>query len=49
MAVWKAANYLLKESPLYKQINIQIDTTWLETFNSNNIKDVNNVEEAKQI
>ena len=48
MAVWKAANYLLKESTLYKQLNIQIDTTWLETFNNNNIEDVNNVEEEKQ-
>ena len=48
MAVWKAANYLLKESTLYKQLNLQIDTTWLETFNNNNIEDVNNVEEEKQ-
>ena len=48
MAVWKAANYLLKESTLYKQLNIQTDTTWLETFNNNNIEDVNNVEEEKQ-
>ena len=48
MAVWKAAHYLLKESTHYKQLNIQIDTTWLETFNNNNIKGVNNVEEEKQ-
>ena len=48
MAVWKAANYLLKESTLYKQLNIQIDTTWLETFNNYNIEGVNNVEEEKQ-
>ena len=47
MAVWKAANYLLKENTLYKQLNIQIDTTWLETFNNNNIEDVNNVEEKQ--
>ena len=47
MAVWKAANYLLKKSTLYKHLNIQINTTWLETFN-NNIEGVNNVEEEKQ-
>ena len=48
MAVWKATNYLLKESTLYKELNIQIDTTWLEAFNNNNTEGVNNVEEEKQ-
>ena len=32
MAVLKALNYLLKESPLYKEAKIQIDTSWLENM-----------------
>ena len=34
MAVWKALNYLLKESPLYKEANIQVDTSWLDSMNN---------------
>ena len=32
MAVWKALSYLLKESPLYKEANIQVDTSWLDNM-----------------
>ena len=32
MAVWKALNYLLKESHLYKGANIQVDTSWLDNI-----------------
>ena len=30
LAVWKALKYLMHNSTLYKNANIQIDTTWLE-------------------
>ena len=30
LAVWKALKYLMHNSPLYKNANIQIDTRWLE-------------------
>ena len=32
MAVWTALDYLLKESPLYKEANIQVDTSWLDSM-----------------
>ena len=32
MAVWKALSYLLKESHLYKEANIQVDTSWLDNM-----------------
>ena len=32
MAVWKTLSYLLKESPLYKEANIQVDTSWLDNM-----------------
>ena len=32
MVVWKALSYLLKESPLYKEANIQVDTSWLDNM-----------------
>ena len=32
MAVWKALIYLLKESPLYKEANIQVNTRWLDNM-----------------
>ena len=31
-AVWTALDYLLKESPLYKEANIQVDTSWLDSM-----------------
>ena len=34
LAVWKALNYLLRESPLYKEANIQVDTSWLDSMNN---------------
>ena len=34
LAVWKALNYLLRESPLYKEANIKVDTSWLDSMNS---------------
>ena len=30
-AVWKAADYLLKNSEIYKNENIQLNTKWLDT------------------
>ena len=32
MAVWTALYYLLKESPLCKEANIQVDTSWLDSM-----------------
>ena len=32
MVVWKAPNYLMKESILYKGANIQVDTSWLDNI-----------------
>ena len=34
MAVWKALDYLLKESPLCKEANIQVDTSRLDSMNN---------------
>ena len=31
-AVWKAADYLLKNSEIYKNENIQLNTKWLDTL-----------------
>ena len=31
-AVWKAAEYLLKNSEIYQNENIQLNTKWLDTF-----------------
>ena len=36
LAVWKALNYLMQNSPLYKNANIQVDTTWLEKMRNFN-------------
>ena len=29
-----ALDYLLKESPLYKEANIQVDTSWLDSMHN---------------
>ena len=42
MAVWKAANYLLANSELYDQANIQIDTDWLNGQHDENFEDTRN-------
>ena len=34
MAVFKAVHYPLHNRDLHKNVNVQIDTTWLETMNS---------------
>ena len=34
MAVWTALDYLLKESPLYKEVNIQVETSWLDSMHN---------------
>ena len=31
LAVWKAVDYLVKNSPLYEQLNTQINTNWLNS------------------
>ena len=49
MAVWKAVNYLMSESTPYKELSVQIDTTWLETLNNNNIQCVNDVVKETEI
>ena len=42
MAVWKAAKYLLANSELYDQANIQIDTDWLNGQYDENFEDNRN-------
>ena len=39
MAVWKAAKYLLTNSELYDQANVQIDTDWLNGQHDENCED----------
>ena len=34
-AVWKALHYLMKESALYQEANILVDTTWLGRMRDN--------------
>ena len=42
MPVWKAAKYLLANSELYYQANIQIDTDWLNGQHDENFEDTRN-------
>ena len=42
MAVWKAAKYLLANSELYDQANIQTDTVWLNGQHDENFEDTRN-------
>ena len=35
IAVWKALHYLMKESALYREANILVDTTWLDRMRDN--------------
>ena len=42
MAVWKASKYLLANSELYDQANIQIDTDWLNGQHDENFEATRN-------
>ena len=42
MVVWKAAKYLLANSELYDQVNIQIYTDWLNGQHDENFEDTRN-------
>ena len=42
MALWKAAKYVLANSELYVQANVQIDTDWLNGQHDENFQDARN-------
>ena len=50
VAVWKALHYLLMESQLYKDANIQVDTSWLSQINISQDGDdeISDIDETNQ-